>query len=309
MDLELMLSIGDIRSRRFPRSTVSTRCVYLDMDGARKWSLHTAGNSGGRRLLTSVKPFPHIVQAQVLCLPWKPCLSAVREVVGEPAVICGNSIGALAALSAAAAAPDFARGLVMLNAAGRFDAPESTVANPAPTMESDENPVAAWFKGLLARVVSGSIFFSTKYRIGPILKQVRAPVRALSSLQPTQLSSAGRNPALRFVLVLRARARPDPHKTGWRPNSIKGVALRCATLPRDPLCTQNPFQFPATSQGMYYLTVVELCRRPRCSAGCAEGIATVTSHCAHRGPAPAPGAGDHVRVGVNRFSGLRSCLR
>lgn len=96
----------------------------------------------------------------------------VREVVGEPAVICGNSIGALAALSAAAAAPDFARGLVMLNAAGRFDAPESAVANPAPSMESEENPVAAWFKGLLARVVSGSIFFSTKYRIGPILKQV-----------------------------------------------------------------------------------------------------------------------------------------
>lgn len=139
-------------------------------------------------MLTSVKPFPHFLQAQVLCLPWKPCLAAVREVVGEPAVICGNSIGALAALSAAAAAPDFARGLVMLNAAGRFDAPESAVANPAPSMESEENPVAAWFKGLLARVVSGSIFFSTKYRIGPILKQVRAPVRALSSHQPAQLS-------------------------------------------------------------------------------------------------------------------------
>ncbi len=96
----------------------------------------------------------------------------VREVVGEPAVICGNSIGALAALSAAAIAPDLARGLVMLNAAGRFDDDPAAGAAPPPAAAAEEEGgVGAWLKGFLARIVSGSIFYSTKYRIGPILKQ------------------------------------------------------------------------------------------------------------------------------------------
>lgn len=67
----------------------------------------------------------------------------------------------------------------MLNAAGRFDAPDPAAAAAPGAPAAEENPLAGWLKGLLARVVSGAIFFSTKYRIGPILKQVRArPLRA-----------------------------------------------------------------------------------------------------------------------------------
>lgn len=44
----------------------------------------------------------------------------VREVVGEPAVLCGNSLGGIAALRAAALHPPLVAGLALLNTAGDF---------------------------------------------------------------------------------------------------------------------------------------------------------------------------------------------
>ena len=93
----------------------------------------------------------------------------IRDIVGAPAVIAGNSIGAVTVLSAAFLDPSLVRGMVLLNAAGRFDEPETAAAAteaPAPS------GVAAAFSELFRRVVSAAIFYSTKYRIGSILKTV-----------------------------------------------------------------------------------------------------------------------------------------
>jgi len=43
----------------------------------------------------------------------------IDNVVGEPAVLVGNSIGSLAALHVAAASPASTAGLVLLNCAGQ----------------------------------------------------------------------------------------------------------------------------------------------------------------------------------------------
>ena len=87
----------------------------------------------------------------------------IRDVVRQPAVVAGNSIGAVTVLSAAYAAPELIRGIVLLNAAGRFDAD----AAPPPTPPAETGLQAFW-----RRCVSAAIFYSTKYRIAPILKTV-----------------------------------------------------------------------------------------------------------------------------------------
>lgn len=87
----------------------------------------------------------------------------IRDVVGAPAVIAGNSIGAVTVLSAAFTDPALVRGVVLLNAAGRFDA--DVVAVQAPTQE-------LFLSEILKRIASFVIFISTKFRIGAILRTV-----------------------------------------------------------------------------------------------------------------------------------------
>jgi len=56
---------------------------------------------------------------------WRDQVGAfLREVVQEPAVIAGNSLGGFAALYAAASFPERVAGCVLLNAAGRFSSPD-----------------------------------------------------------------------------------------------------------------------------------------------------------------------------------------
>jgi pimeloyl-ACP methyl ester carboxylesterase len=92
----------------------------------------------------------------------------IRQVVGAPAVVAGNSIGAVTVLSAAYVDPALVRGIVLLNAAGRFDSD----ATPAPAATQNESGPSAALSELFRRVVSAAIFFSTKFRIAPILKTV-----------------------------------------------------------------------------------------------------------------------------------------
>lgn len=60
-----------------------------------------------------------------------------REVIGQPAILVGNSLGGYASLLAAATQPDWAAGLVLLNSAGPFSAVDSP---PAPS------PVQQWLQ-------------------------------------------------------------------------------------------------------------------------------------------------------------------
>jgi pimeloyl-ACP methyl ester carboxylesterase len=89
--------------------------------------------------------------------------------VRAPAVVAGNSIGAVTVLSAAHATPSLVRGIVLVNAAGRFDA-DATPETPAAPEEPGS--LKAALSDFVRRVVSAAIFYSTKYRIGQILKTV-----------------------------------------------------------------------------------------------------------------------------------------
>uniref|UniRef100_A0A7S0D5A7 AB hydrolase-1 domain-containing protein n=1 Tax=Amorphochlora amoebiformis TaxID=1561963 RepID=A0A7S0D5A7_9EUKA len=101
--------------------------------------------------------------------------SFMQEVIGEGAVLVGNSIGAVTALSAASSTPDLVKGLVMVNAAGRFGdmAPDATGdpgANPEPEVEAS-GPLDA-LKDFVTDGFASLIFYSTRFRIPLILKQV-----------------------------------------------------------------------------------------------------------------------------------------
>ena len=84
-----------------------------------------------------------------------------------PSVIAGNSIGAVTVLSAAFLEPSLVRGIALLNAAGRFDEDATAAAPPAPP-----NGLQAALSDAVRRIISAAIFYSTKYRIAPILRTV-----------------------------------------------------------------------------------------------------------------------------------------
>ena len=95
----------------------------------------------------------------------------MREVIGRPSILAGNSIGAIAALGAAYEAPELTRGVALLNAAGRLDDLQSPSVDKTPDLQEDTGLVAA-VKREFRRWVVNSIFISTKWRIQPILKTV-----------------------------------------------------------------------------------------------------------------------------------------
>ncbi|KAK9844137.1 hypothetical protein WJX81_005602 [Elliptochloris bilobata] len=56
--------------------------------------------------------------------------SFIKEVVGEPAVLVGNSLGGYGAMATAARYPDLVRGVVLVNAAGKFEDVKAAVVAP-----------------------------------------------------------------------------------------------------------------------------------------------------------------------------------
>ncbi|GBG87828.1 hypothetical protein CBR_g45984 [Chara braunii] len=58
----------------------------------------------------------------------------VKEVIGEPAVFVGNSVGAFTVLATASLFPDAAKAVVLINAAGQFENPKK----PAKTPEEED---------------------------------------------------------------------------------------------------------------------------------------------------------------------------
>jgi len=104
----------------------------------------------------------------------------LRDVVQAPAVLVGNSVGGFTSLLAAALDPERCRGLVLLNAAGRFEARQAGVKPAQKQMgdvladaaeEADPGPIQ-WALQQLTRVVAGWAFYTTKLRIQPILEWV-----------------------------------------------------------------------------------------------------------------------------------------
>ena len=102
----------------------------------------------------------------------------------DKAIIAGNSIGALAALYAAAEGQEQCQGLCLINAAGNFEpgappGPEkNTAAQKAMGMvdtsaDAEEKPTLRQRLGeFVGRTTATGIFYFTKIRIKQILQQV-----------------------------------------------------------------------------------------------------------------------------------------
>mmetsp|Transcript_137581 Transcript_137581/g.439617 ORF Transcript_137581/g.439617 Transcript_137581/m.439617 type:complete len:423 (-) Transcript_137581:129-1397(-) len=108
---------------------------------------------------------------------WAAQLNAfLQDVVGGPAVLVGNSIGAFVSLIAASSKPEFARALVLLNAAGRFEGGRSGAQqvddSVAAAAEQAEPGPMQWALQQVARTFAAWAFFTTKLRIGSILEWV-----------------------------------------------------------------------------------------------------------------------------------------
>lgn len=105
---------------------------------------------------------------------WKDqAVDFVREVIGKPVTISGNSLGGFTALYAASTEKELINGCVLLNAAGRFRDPD------APPEPENKNEFIEGIKAAIQRAVIGVSFIVTKQpaRIEQVLKQVY-PVNA-----------------------------------------------------------------------------------------------------------------------------------
>lgn len=91
----------------------------------------------------------------------------IKDVIGKPVTVAGNSLGGFTALYAAASQPDMIDACILLNSAGSFRNPEQEVKTPPPLwLQSIQNS--------FERFVIGLSFLYTKQpaRIEQVLKQV-----------------------------------------------------------------------------------------------------------------------------------------
>ncbi|XP_051148890.1 pheophytinase, chloroplastic [Andrographis paniculata] len=96
----------------------------------------------------------------------------MKEIVKEPAVLVGNSLGGFTALVAGASLENQVTGIVLLNNAGQFD----DASNAAPVSEENvlQKLVLKPLKEVVQRVVLGFLFWQAKQpsRVESVLKSV-----------------------------------------------------------------------------------------------------------------------------------------
>ncbi|KAK9054236.1 hypothetical protein SSX86_025314 [Deinandra increscens subsp. villosa] len=96
----------------------------------------------------------------------------LKEIVKEPTILVGNSLGGFTALVAAEAMPQQVVGIALLNSAGQFGSPDDT------TTETEESGVQNFIlkplKEVFQRVVLGFLFWQAKQpaRVESVLKSV-----------------------------------------------------------------------------------------------------------------------------------------
>jgi pimeloyl-ACP methyl ester carboxylesterase len=99
---------------------------------------------------------------------WRDQLCAyVRERIGRPTVIAGNSLGGFAALAAGAALGDDCAGVVLLNAAGPFS--------------EEQKPPEGW--GRIARITIGSALFKSPILQRLLFENLRRPATIRRTLR------------------------------------------------------------------------------------------------------------------------------
>ncbi|KAH1260333.1 Pheophytinase, chloroplastic [Glycine max] len=101
----------------------------------------------------------------------------VKEIVKEPAVLVGNSLGGFTALVAATGLPDLANGVALLNSAGQFgDGKRETKTSEETALQKF---VLKPLKEVFQRVVLGFLFW-----------QAKQPARILSVLKSVYINSS-----------------------------------------------------------------------------------------------------------------------
>jgi len=154
----------------------------------------------------------------------------ISEVVDEPCIVVGNSLGGYAVLNAAAQYPHLCKAVVLLNAAGRF---ESDI--PADdTLEEDEEPsaldtVLLGMRQLFMKTVIKGSFFVTKH-----------PARIRSVLNTVYIDRTNVDDELVESIEYAARASNAPEvfyrviHRNWRPNSQSTMDALLAKLTHAP---------------------------------------------------------------------------
>lgn len=96
----------------------------------------------------------------------------LNEIVKEPAVVVGNSLGGFTALASAASLPEKVVGLVLLNSAGQFGDPNAKPDEPEENIL--QKLIIKPFKEIFQRVVLGFLFWQAKQpaRVESVLKSV-----------------------------------------------------------------------------------------------------------------------------------------
>ncbi|XP_022981525.1 pheophytinase, chloroplastic-like [Cucurbita maxima] len=96
----------------------------------------------------------------------------MKEIVKQPAVLVGNSLGGFTALVSAAGLAEQVRGVVLLNSAGQFGDDNKLIDEPEET--SFKKFILKPLKDFFQRIVLGVIFWQTKQpaRIVSVLKSV-----------------------------------------------------------------------------------------------------------------------------------------
>ncbi|XP_021714542.1 pheophytinase, chloroplastic-like isoform X1 [Chenopodium quinoa] len=95
----------------------------------------------------------------------------INEIVKEPAVLVGNSLGGFTVLASAASLPEKVNGVVLLNSAGQFGDPNAKIEeSEANILEKLVKP----FKDIFQRVFLGFLFWQAKQpaRVESVLKSV-----------------------------------------------------------------------------------------------------------------------------------------
>ncbi|KAL6781110.1 hypothetical protein ACKKBG_A09865 [Auxenochlorella protothecoides x Auxenochlorella symbiontica] len=166
------------------------------------------------------------------------CAAFLQEVVGGPAVVVGNSMGGFNALNMAARTPDLVSGVVLMNAAGRFDAGSASVtpvATPAQrSLWAGLQDTAGTFLKRRAIYLSFLVARDPR-RIRSVLKQVYVGQDSIDADLVTSIATPAQNPnaAEVFYRVITA--------SGESMNSLlgrlhKGTRVLLLWGSKDPWC-------------------------------------------------------------------------
>jgi pimeloyl-ACP methyl ester carboxylesterase len=107
----------------------------------------------------------------------------VKEVVGKPAVLAGNSVGGFTVLTTAAGYPDLVSGLVLLNSSGQFDTPSSPGEGKIGEGSSQQEVIKTEESVLNRLMLKPIKDFVQKYAILFAFWQAKQPARIKSVLQ------------------------------------------------------------------------------------------------------------------------------